>query len=97
MSCVEGNLPFTYLGLPIGLNMRLKESWSNIIEKFKNKLSDWKENSISFGGRSILVKSVLGSMALYYFSLFRVPMSVIKELERVRKKKFGVENGKKRK
>nr|GEU83592.1 reverse transcriptase domain, reverse transcriptase zinc-binding domain protein [Tanacetum cinerariifolium] len=35
----------------------------------------------SFGGRLSLVKSVLGSLPLYYFSLFRVPFSVINNLK----------------
>lgn len=73
MGCVAGKLPFTYLGMPICLNMRSKESWNIIIEKFKNKLSDWKAKTISFGGRSTLVKSVLGGMALYYFSFVSRP------------------------
>lgn len=68
--------------------MRRRESWNNIIEKFKHKLSDWKGKSLSFGGRLTLVKAVLGSMALYYFSLFRAPMSVINVLERLRSRFF---------
>ncbi|GJR02955.1 RNA-directed DNA polymerase, eukaryota, reverse transcriptase zinc-binding domain protein [Tanacetum coccineum] len=39
---------------------------------------------MSFGGRLTLVKSVLGSLPLYYFSMFHVPLSVIKCLERIR-------------
>ncbi|GJT84887.1 ALP1-like protein [Tanacetum coccineum] len=51
------------------------------VEKFKNRLADWKARSMLFGGRLSLVKSVLGSLPLYYFSLFRVPSSVINNLE----------------
>ncbi|GJV63861.1 reverse transcriptase domain, reverse transcriptase zinc-binding domain protein [Tanacetum coccineum] len=52
---------------------------------------------MSFGGRLTLVKSVLGSLPLYYFSMFRVPLSVIKQLERMRKNFFlgGIREGKK--
>ncbi|GKB24582.1 hypothetical protein Tco_0863983 [Tanacetum coccineum] len=52
---------------------------------------------MSFGGRLTLVRSVLGSLLLYYFSLFRVPSSVIGALERVRKNFFwgGLREGKK--
>ena len=52
---------------------------------------------MSFGGRLTLVKSVLGSLPLYYFSMFRVPLSVLNALESVRKKFFwgGLGEGKK--
>ncbi|GJV81758.1 hypothetical protein Tco_1517628 [Tanacetum coccineum] len=52
---------------------------------------------MSFGGRLTLVKSVLGSLPLYYFSMFRVPSCVISALERIRKKIFwgGIGDGKK--
>ncbi|GJX60145.1 reverse transcriptase domain, reverse transcriptase zinc-binding domain protein [Tanacetum coccineum] len=52
---------------------------------------------MSFGGRLTLVKSVLGSLPLYYFLMFRVSLSVIKNLERIRKNFFwgGVGEGKK--
>ncbi|GKC47095.1 protein chromatin remodeling 4, partial [Tanacetum coccineum] len=67
--------PFTYLGLPIGENMRRVGAWNSVVEKFKNRLADWKAKSMSFGGRLTLVKSVLESLPFYYFSMFRVPLS----------------------
>lgn len=88
MGCVLGKLPTTYLVVPIGLNMRNKENWKISIEKFRSKLADWKARLISFGGGLTLVRTVLGSMALYYFSLIRAPMSVIESLESVRKSFF---------
>ncbi|GJZ47895.1 putative RNA-directed DNA polymerase, eukaryota, reverse transcriptase zinc-binding domain protein [Tanacetum coccineum] len=97
MRCSVGDFPFTYLGLPIGDNMRRVDAWNSMIEKFKNRLAEWKAKSMSFGGRLTLVKSVLGSLPLYYFLMFRVPLSVIKQLERVRKNFFwgGLEECKK--
>nr|GEX68764.1 hypothetical protein [Tanacetum cinerariifolium] len=52
-------------------------------DKFKSKSADWKAKMISFGGRLTLVKSVLGSLSLYFFSLFRAPVSVLHSLESV--------------
>lgn len=43
---------------------------------------------MSFSGRLTLIKSVLGSLPLYYFSLFRVPMDVLKSLESIRRDFF---------
>ena len=75
-------------GIPIGLNRKKIDSWNGIVERFKNKLSDWKARSISCGGRLTLVKSVLGSLPLYYFSTFRVPVAVLKKLESITQKFF---------
>lgn len=71
LKCRVGEIPFTYLGLPIGKSMRREGDWRVVVEKFKKRLSDWKARSMSFGGRLTLIKSVLGSLALYYLSIFR--------------------------
>nr|GEY07254.1 protein kinase-like domain, beta-lactamase/transpeptidase-like protein [Tanacetum cinerariifolium] len=51
-----GDIPFTYLGLPIGVNMGRVVAWNGVIENFKNKLSEWKAKTMSFGERLMLVK-----------------------------------------
>ncbi|GJU25341.1 hypothetical protein Tco_1163962 [Tanacetum coccineum] len=84
MGCDIGEFSFTYLGLPIGENMRRVNAWTIVLEKFNKRLADWKAKRMSFGGRLTLVKWVLGSLPLYYFSMFRVPLSVLKNLESIR-------------
>nr|GFA49941.1 putative RNA-directed DNA polymerase, eukaryota, reverse transcriptase zinc-binding domain protein [Tanacetum cinerariifolium] len=81
MRCGVGDFPFTYLGLSIGVNMWRTLAWNVVIEKFKSRLFEWKSKAISFGGRLTLVKSVIGSLSLYYFLMFRVPSCVISALE----------------
>ncbi|GJX76965.1 putative RNA-directed DNA polymerase [Tanacetum coccineum] len=97
MRCSVSTFPFTYLGLPIGVNMRRTSAWNGVVDRFKSRLSGWKEKSMSLGGRLKLVKSVLGSLPLYYFSMFRVPSSIISALKRARKNFFwgGLGEGKK--
>ncbi|GKF41143.1 hypothetical protein Tco_0124485, partial [Tanacetum coccineum] len=55
---------------------------------FQNRLSNWKAKTLSFGGRLTLVKSVLGSLGVYYFSNFKAPKKIIKKLESIRRKFF---------
>ncbi|XP_071741033.1 uncharacterized protein [Rutidosis leptorrhynchoides] len=81
LGCLVGQFPFTYLGLPIGSNMKKLKDWKIVIEKFQCKLASWKMRMMSFGGRLTLIKSVLSSLPLYYFSLFRAPSCVLKILE----------------
>ncbi|GKA99078.1 reverse transcriptase domain, reverse transcriptase zinc-binding domain protein [Tanacetum coccineum] len=37
MGCGIGEFPFTYLGLPIGVNMRRVNAWGPVVEKFKKQ------------------------------------------------------------
>ncbi|XP_071713547.1 uncharacterized protein [Rutidosis leptorrhynchoides] len=88
MRCQAGKFPFTYLGLPIGSKMKKISDWNPVIEKFKKRLSEWKMRTMSFGGRLVLLKSVLNSLPLYYFALYRAPPCVLKLLESVRRNFF---------
>ncbi|GJU14706.1 RNA-directed DNA polymerase, eukaryota, reverse transcriptase zinc-binding domain protein, partial [Tanacetum coccineum] len=81
--CAAGNLPFSYLGITIGASMATKGRWDNIVQRFKDRLSKWKANMLSIGGRLTLIKSVLGSLGIYYMSLFRVPEDS-REISRVK-------------
>lgn len=86
MGCEASEFPFTYLGLPIGANMKLAKNWNPVIERFKCKLNCWKKNTLSFGGRLTLVNSVLGSLPLYYMSVYKAPSKVIDKLEMIRRR-----------
>nr|GEY76180.1 hypothetical protein [Tanacetum cinerariifolium] len=82
--CEAGSFPFSYLGLPIGSNMSRIANWQILIDRFKARLSGWKANLLSIDGRLTLIKSVLGSLGIYYFSIFKAPEMVIKSLESLR-------------
>lgn len=69
MGCEASSFPFIYLGVPLGANMSVKRNWKSVVEKIHNKLSSWKVKTLSFGGKFILIKSVLNSLPLYFFSI----------------------------
>ncbi|GAU41584.1 hypothetical protein TSUD_271930 [Trifolium subterraneum] len=62
MRCKHGRLPFTYLGLPIGGDPRKLCFWHPLVEKIRKRLSGWMCKNLSFGGRLILLKSVMSSI-----------------------------------
>ncbi|GJV29338.1 RNA-directed DNA polymerase, eukaryota, reverse transcriptase zinc-binding domain protein [Tanacetum coccineum] len=67
--CIESNIPFNYLGLPNGSNMKSIASWKMLIDRFRSRLSTWKVSLLSIGGRLTLIMSVLGSLGIYYLSI----------------------------
>ncbi|GKD58971.1 hypothetical protein Tco_1296480 [Tanacetum coccineum] len=84
LGCAHGTIPFMYLGLSVGRRMRLIDGWQGIINRLRDRLSLWEAKSLSVRGRLTLIKSVLGSLPIYYLSLFKAPLSVIKTLEAIR-------------
>jgi hypothetical protein len=45
--------------------------WKVIEEKFEKKLSYWKGKLLSYGGRLVLINSVLSSIAMFMLSSLR--------------------------
>nr|KAJ0226270.1 hypothetical protein LSAT_V11C100034450 [Lactuca sativa] len=73
-------LLFSYLGVSVGANMKLKRHWTPIIEKFQTRLNIWKSKTLSLGGRLTLTRVLLGSLSTFYFSLFVAPIGNKKEI-----------------
>ncbi|KAI3750395.1 hypothetical protein L2E82_21030 [Cichorium intybus] len=86
LGCEVGHMPFKYLGVPVGANMNLKKNWKPVIDRFHSKLSLWKAKTLSFGGRVTLIKAVLGNLPTYYLSLYKAPIGVLDQLEKIRRK-----------
>ena len=49
--------------------------------QLKNRLSGWKSRFLSFGGRLVLLKSVLTSLPVYALSFFKAPSGIISSIE----------------
>ena len=48
--CKASKLPFVYLGLPVGENMRHKSSWNGVVDTFYKKLGGGKLDLYLLGG-----------------------------------------------
>ncbi|GJV59540.1 hypothetical protein Tco_1465640 [Tanacetum coccineum] len=88
IGCQPSLLPCTYLGLPIGANKSRCRNWSSLADRFQKRLSNWKSKTLSYGGRLTLIKSVLGSLGVYFFSTFKALVSIVKKLESIRRNFF---------
>ena len=83
VGCKIENLPFNYLGMPLGDNPKKKCFWEPVIEKVTKRLASWKKGYFSKGGRLTLIQSVLSSIPTYYLSIFKMPASIREDLERI--------------
>ena len=80
--CKVGNLPTTYLGLPLGAPHNSCRVWDVVKERFKRKLAVEKKY-LSKGGRLTLIKSTLSNLPIYFLSLFVIPRKVRLRLEKI--------------
>lgn len=70
LDCRIGSLPFSYLGIKVGIYHRKATEWKEIVNKIKGRLQRWEGHNFSFGGRITLLNSVLSSLPTYYLSFY---------------------------
>ncbi|PKI65221.1 hypothetical protein CRG98_014370 [Punica granatum] len=72
-----------YLGNPLFIKRKRKESFQFLIDKIKSKLASWKAKSLSWAGRATLINSVVNNTPIYTMSLFRLPKSTLSSIDKV--------------
>nr|GEV49162.1 RNA-directed DNA polymerase, eukaryota [Tanacetum cinerariifolium] len=97
VGCFTFSTPFNYLGVKVGDVTSKVKSWDEVISKLSNRLSKWKLNTLSIGGRLTLIKYVLTLIPLYQMSIFKVPIGVLNKLESIRRNVFNGIDGTARK
>ena len=70
LGCKAGNLPTTYLGLPLRAQHKSVGMWDPIEERFRRRLAIWKRQYISKGGRVTFIRSTLSNLPIYFMFLF---------------------------
>ena len=85
LGCSEGTLPFKYLGLPIGANHRSAMCWEPLLEHMTKRLNSWGNKFLSFGGRIVLLNSVLNAIPIFYLSFLKMSVKVLMRLVRIQR------------
>jgi hypothetical protein len=80
LNCKLGEIPFKYLGLPIGANPKSSSTWDPLLKSLQNRLFSWKHKHISLGGRIVLINVVLNAIPIFYLSFMKMPKSVWKKV-----------------
>ena len=71
--------------VPLGVPNRATSMWDGVEERIRRRLAIWKRQYISKGGRITLIKSTLASLPIYKLSIFRMPKSVAKRVEKTQR------------
>lgn len=66
-----------YLGMPLSTKRLRKAHLQSIIDKVLLKLPKWQGNLLSFGGRLVVIKSVLSTMPVYQLMEMKLPKWVL--------------------
>ena len=86
--CNASQYPFRYLGIPMHHWQLLNSDWRKVLECFEKKLTCWKAKHLSYGGRLVLLNSVLSSLRMFMTSFFEIPKGVLKKLNHYRSRFF---------
>jgi len=73
----------TYLGLLAGIGKSKVKASNNIKEKVGKKLSNWRYKFLSQAGKEVLLKAVIQAIPTYCMSVFMLPASLCKDLNRL--------------
>jgi mannosylglycoprotein endo-beta-mannosidase len=97
LNCATGTWPIKYLGVPVSSSKLHISDWVPLDEKMLRRLDGWKGSALSLGGRLILLNSSLSSIPTYYMSMHLLPKTILKRMDRTRKKFFWQRGGEKKK
>ncbi|GAU34179.1 hypothetical protein TSUD_162800 [Trifolium subterraneum] len=85
LNCIQGFVPFKYLGLPVGANPRRLSTWEPLVASLRKKLNSWGHKHVSIEGRLVLINSVLNSIPIFYLSFMKMPVQVLKKVIRIQR------------
>lgn len=82
--CQVGNLPFTYLGLPLGLYQPSVQDCLPLVYRIQRRLT-CTALFLTQGGKLQMVNSVLSSLPTYYMCSIKIPIEIIHQVDKYRR------------
>jgi hypothetical protein len=79
-----GTMPFTYLGLPLGLKKPNLGAFLPLIQKIERRLTST-SIFLSQAGRLQMVNAVFSSLPTYFMCTLKLPKTVIKQIDKFRR------------
>lgn len=84
IGCSTGSLPFTYLGLPLGLTKPKVEEFQPLVSRYERRLVSTSQ-FLSEAGRLALTNSVFTAFPTFFMCTFSLHGQVIKKVDKFRK------------
>jgi hypothetical protein len=72
-----------YLGLPSMIGRKKKNVFAFIKDRIWKRINSWRGRSLSRAGKEVMIKSVLQAIPSYVMSVYLIPDSTIKDIERM--------------
>ncbi|XP_074288854.1 uncharacterized protein LOC141614001 [Silene latifolia] len=79
--CIEGKLPFKYLGVPIKPSKLSIKDCQPLIDKVLDRIRQLGTKKLSYAGRLVLIKAVYRTLHSYWASIFIIPKAVLLKIE----------------
>ena len=70
-----------YLELPSFVGRNKKACFTHIKERIWSKMQGWKEKLLSQVGKEVMIKAVIKSIPAYSMNVFKLPVSLCKDIE----------------
>ncbi|GFZ00486.1 O-methyltransferase family protein [Actinidia rufa] len=72
----QGSFPFRYLGIPVADSKLTIAQYSPLIDRISDSISAWAGATLSYAGRTELIKSVLQGVECFWLSILPIPTGV---------------------
>nr|GEV34821.1 hypothetical protein [Tanacetum cinerariifolium] len=79
----EGDLPVKYLGVPLVSSRLIYRDCKELIEKVQARVDNWKNKLLSTARRLQLIQSVIGSLHVFWASVFVLPSRILLDIEQI--------------
>jgi hypothetical protein len=75
LNCKVGTLPFTYLGLPLGITKPSLEYFLPIVQRVQKRLGGIAD-FLNYGGKLQMVKFILASLPIFFMCYLDVHVTI---------------------
>ncbi|GJU01500.1 RNA-directed DNA polymerase, eukaryota, reverse transcriptase zinc-binding domain protein [Tanacetum coccineum] len=80
-----GKLPMKYLGVPLITKRLGIKNCKVLVDKVRDRISNWKNKCLSYDGRLQLIASILESIQVYWCTVFLLPKAILKKIDNLLK------------
>lgn len=77
VGCKVGQLPFTYLGLPLGITKPRVDDFIPLVQRIERRLIST-SIFLSHAGKLEMVKTVMSSLPTFYMCTLKIPLTIVK-------------------